>query len=237
MRQLNERRAVVLDSHPLWLDAVERVLERIGVSVTEATTSGDEAIAALEREDPDLVIVGVDADAQGDRGLEIAAATRARLPEACIIALGEDRAAESLAAAFGAGANAYVLRNVHPDDLAAAVRQSFGPSIYFANSPVHQQASSRPRAAAATQDAGLTRREVEILRLVSDGYSNGALARLLWVTEQTVKFHLSNIYRKLGVSNRTEASRWAQLNGILESEPAEETRSHGADRVLVGAAG
>jgi DNA-binding CsgD family transcriptional regulator len=58
---------------------------------------------------------------------------------------------------------------------------------------------------------------MEILRLTAEGYSNAQMAKMLWVTEQTVKFHLSNIYRKLDVSNRTEASRWAQLNGMLFS--------------------
>jgi DNA-binding CsgD family transcriptional regulator len=53
------------------------------------------------------------------------------------------------------------------------------------------------------------------LTLVAEGHSNAQLARMLWVTEQTVKFHLSNIYRKLNVSNRTEASRWAQVHGLL----------------------
>ena len=50
---------------------------------------------------------------------------------------------------------------------------------------------------------------------MAEGHSNAQLARMLWVTEQTVKFHLSNIYRKLNVSNRTEASRWAQVHGLL----------------------
>ena len=66
----------------------------------------------------------------------------------------------------------------------------------------------------------LTRREREILQLVARGHSNRRVARRLWVTEQTVKFHLSNVYRKLGVSNRTEAGRWAQLNGLLDHQPA-----------------
>jgi DNA-binding CsgD family transcriptional regulator len=70
-----------------------------------------------------------------------------------------------------------------------------------------------------TEHPDLTRRELEILRLVAEGLSNAELAKMLWVTEQTVKFHLSNIYRKLNVSNRTEASRWAQLNGLLPAEP------------------
>jgi DNA-binding CsgD family transcriptional regulator len=65
----------------------------------------------------------------------------------------------------------------------------------------------------------LTRRELEILQLVAEGHSNTQLAKMLWVTEQTVKFHLSNVYRKLDVANRTEASRWAQLHGLL-STPA-----------------
>jgi len=67
----------------------------------------------------------------------------------------------------------------------------------------------------AEKEARLTRRESEILRLVADGKPNGEIARDLWITEQTVKYHVSNIYRKLGVANRTEASRWAQLHGLL----------------------
>jgi len=67
----------------------------------------------------------------------------------------------------------------------------------------------------------LTRREREILRLVGEGHSNLQLAQLLCVTEQTVKFHLSNVYRKLEVSNRTGASRWAQVHGLLERRVGE----------------
>lgn len=65
---------------------------------------------------------------------------------------------------------------------------------------------------------GLTRRELEVLRLVSRGATNRAVAATLWVTDQTVKFHLSNVYRKLGVRNRFEAARWAWENGLLEDE-------------------
>lgn len=64
---------------------------------------------------------------------------------------------------------------------------------------------------------GLTRREMEVLRLVASGATNRAVARTLWVTDQTVKFHLSNIYRKLDVGNRFEAARWAWDNGILDA--------------------
>jgi DNA-binding CsgD family transcriptional regulator len=60
----------------------------------------------------------------------------------------------------------------------------------------------------------LTPREREILQLVAEGYSNAQLARMLWVSHETVKFHLSNIYDKLEVRNRTEATRWAHVHGV-----------------------
>ena len=96
------------------------------------------------------------------------------------------------------------------------------PSSGLSTSRAKPQESSAPPTHAQTESAAreLTRRELEILRLVAEGHSNGQLAKMLWVTEQTVKFHLSNIYRKLEVANRTEASRWAHHNGLLT--PAQE---------------
>jgi DNA-binding CsgD family transcriptional regulator len=70
-----------------------------------------------------------------------------------------------------------------------------------------------------TGPGGLTRRELEVIELVSRGMTNRAVARYLWVTSETVKFHLSNIYRKLGVSNRADASQWALENGIVDKLP------------------
>jgi DNA-binding NarL/FixJ family response regulator len=74
-----------------------------------------------------------------------------------------------------------------------------------------------------TGPGGLTRREVEVLTLVSRGWTNRTVARTLWVTDETVKFHLSNIYRKLGVANRAEASEWAASSGLAEQRPIEMT--------------
>ncbi len=74
--------------------------------------------------------------------------------------------------------------------------------------------SSRPATVAAEQSP-LTSRELEVLQLVAAGATNGEIAQKLWVTEQTVKFHLSNVYRKLEVGNRTEASHYAHVNGLL----------------------
>jgi DNA-binding NarL/FixJ family response regulator len=111
------------------------------------------------------------------------------------------------------GASAAVLLSARRDDLAAAVRQTLRRSIYLAHpSPA---APERPPAAPdpGARFVRLTRREAEILRLVAEGLSNCEMARMLWLAEPTIKQHLSHIYRKLDVKNRTEASRWAYRNG------------------------
>jgi DNA-binding NarL/FixJ family response regulator len=163
-------------------------------------------------------------------GLELIREARRRRHELKAVVFTAHDNCQTVAAAFDAGAAAYVLKNAHPDDLASAIRQSFQHSMYLPASGPVAEAGARP----ADESAILTRRETEILRLVSEGHSNAKLAQMLWVTEQTVKFHLSNIYRKLSVANRTEASRWAQIHGLLtpsqtpagEEAPPEPMRLH-----------
>ena len=216
--------AVVLDPHPIWLDAVEMVLERIGARVVLKTSSPSEALAMIEREQPQLLTLELDTPSGGPDGFEVMRRAKTVAPSLRAIVLSAHHDAVHIDAALAAGAAAYVVKTAHPDDVASAVRQAFDHSVYLAGGPrpiAGPPAAPPPAAAAAENPGGLTRRELEILRLVAEGHSNSQLARMLWVTEQTVKFHLSNIYRKLGVSNRTEASRWAQLNGLLtaQSEP------------------
>ena len=67
----------------------------------------------------------------------------------------------------------------------------------------------------ATEHSALTERETEILRFVASGATNAEIARELWITQQTVKFHVSNVYRKLDVGNRTEACHYAHVNGLV----------------------
>jgi DNA-binding NarL/FixJ family response regulator len=202
--------AVLLDPHPLWLEALEHVLGRIGIHVIGKAGSAGAALAELERLSPDLLVTElVDAEGGFDsvgwlrRFLEHAPRTRT------IVLSGHDDP-DLIDAALHAGAVAYIVKTAHPDDLAAAVRQVFDHSVYLGPVGVTQVGS-------VAEEAGheLTPRELEILRLLVEGHSNAQLARMLWVTEQTVKFHLSNVYRKLGVANRTEASRWAQVHGLL----------------------
>jgi DNA-binding NarL/FixJ family response regulator len=194
-----QRTAVVFDPHPLWLDGVRHVLDRVGVQVLDATTDEVRAGELVRRLQPDLLVT-TSADLLGARGGNPAQHT-------VVLASTADPA--ELASAFAAGASAYVLKTAHPDDLATAVRQVFGQTVYTVSRAAH---GVDP---ADEELEGLTRREREILTLVAEGLSNADVASRLWVSRQTVKFHLGGVYRKLGVANRTEAARWAHDHGLL----------------------
>ena len=211
--------AVLLDEHPLWLEAVESVLNGVGVEVVGKTTSPKEALALVEEARPDFLLAELP-DSNGRMGdADLLAKARALVPDLKAIVLSAHSQSERIDGALKSGASAYVIKTAHADDLASVIRQSFGHSVYLAQTPIVPTA--QPPTEFDDDGADLTRREREILRLVAEGHSNAQLAKMLWVTEQTVKFHLSNIYRKLDVSNRTEASRWAQLHGLLP-----ETETH-----------
>jgi DNA-binding NarL/FixJ family response regulator len=212
-----EQSGVICDSHPMWIDAVEQVLRRIGIRVVGKTTSTGEALSLVEEHRPDLLITELEGDTGERGGLTLIERARAAVPGLRSIVLSMHHEAQVIDAALAAGASAYVVKTAHPEDLASAVRQAFSHSVYLAGRPAVSPAPVVAPAPTVDDSPGLTRRELEILRLVAEGHSNAQLARMLWVTEQTVKFHLSNIYRKLDVANRTEASRWAQVHGLLEA--------------------
>ena len=222
MQTLTSRTAVIVARQPLWVEALGQLLDRIGVTVTGQTTSPAAALDLVQGESPDLFIVEVDAvDGEID-GWDCLRRARDYHANVKVIAVADETDERSLDAAFSSGASAFCSKAADPEDFAAAVRQSFHHSIYLATSrAIVPGASARPVTGPASPPVhDLTKRELEILQLVAEGYSNSQLARMLWVTEQTVKFHLSNIYRKLDVANRTEASRWAQVHGLLPLAPA-----------------
>ncbi len=119
-----------------------------------------------------------------------------------------------LADAFDAGVSAFIAPNASPDDIAVAIRQATNPSIHFAPARLPQPTQKD----SLEPGSELTERETEIVRLVAKGLSNAEVGRTLLVTEQTVKFHLSNVFRKLKVSNRTQASRRAEMMNLLHED-------------------
>jgi DNA-binding NarL/FixJ family response regulator len=220
MRGMRERSAVILDRHPLWLDAMDQLVTSVGVEVVGRATDGDEAVGLIEEHRPDVFIAGIDA-ASNEQVACVRNAVQSH-PGLKSVVVADNTDPDAIYAAFAAGATVYCVKTAQQEDLASAIRQAFERSIYIATNESRELSPPTTQAEPAAHD--LTRREVEILQLVAEGHSNSQLARMLWVTEQTVKFHLSNIYRKLSVANRTEASRWAQLNGLLPTQREREQR-------------
>jgi len=157
---------------------------------------------------PDAVVIddsGTDATT-----LERIRAARSAAPGAKLVLLTGSQDPQWLRAASQAGVDAAVSKQLPAAALWALVRHVIAGNVFHAFAKAATPAKLDPRA------AGLTDRELEILRLVASGLSNARIAAQLWVTEQTVKFHLSNTYRKLGVTSRTQASHYAYALRLVE---------------------
>jgi len=225
-----QRRVALFGADALWLLALEQVAATAGFGLIASTHVAGEIPRLVEEHKPELLIADIDED---EESIDRIAEARLQCDELKVVVLAAEADSRRIQAAFDAGAAAYVLKSAKPEHLALAIRETFEHSIYF----VSASASSPPEA--PSEGPRLTRRELEILRLVARGASNAAVAKGLWVTEQTVKFHLSNVYRKLSVSNRTEASRWAQVHGLLtngsvDGTPLSTNGSQTAKSVHVG---
>jgi DNA-binding NarL/FixJ family response regulator len=164
---------------------------------------------ALKEARPDVVVVDGIPDA--GHALENARAIRADLPEALIILVASELDDASSAQAMEAGAIVCLWRDAEVPAVVGAPRPPARHAAALAPVPLDQPGDVQE----SEVPCPLTARELEILRWVAEGHTSARIARKLWVTEQTVKFHLSNIYRKLGVQNRTEASRYALVNDLF----------------------
>ena len=206
--------AVLLDRQPLWLAAVAEVLERAGFQVAGTTTSEAEALRLLREHRPDVLIFEPEACTSSTaRLVEVG---RLAQPQLKAVAVSSTEDPEVIRAVLQAGVWAYVLKRACAEDIVMAVRQAFVHSIHLARPlELGEPATVRVNSSNGAGLPLLTRREREILALVVEGNSNSVMAKRLWVTEQTVKFHLSNIYRKVGVPNRTAAARWAHEHGLV----------------------
>jgi DNA-binding NarL/FixJ family response regulator len=139
-------------------------------------------------------------------------AIRAQDERIAVIILTTRMDPEWLRRGLSAGAVAAISKASHPLVLGTLLRATLSGHI------VHRLPSAAEPQSRGAGDLPLTTREVEILQLVAAGFTNGDVARRLWVTEQTVKFHLRNVYRKLDVANRTEASHLAHVRGLMDAE-------------------
>jgi DNA-binding NarL/FixJ family response regulator len=199
------KRLMIVADHSFVVQAIRLALRQTaGFQVVGFFDGRGSVRNALTELRPDVVLVDDMQETENalDRLREIAE----EAPNAKSLLLTLQMDPSWLEQAFDAGAQAVVSKTVHPVSLGTLLREISHGNV------VHRFEKRPPTI--TEDDCPLTDRELEILQLVAEGHTNGRIARELWVTEQTVKFHLSNTYRKLGVANRTEASRYAHLHNL-----------------------
>ena len=204
-------RVLIADDHPLILAGIKRALEEAdGFDVVAEASTGSQVLPLVSQTDPDLALLDLRMPEMD--GLTCLDRIRKQHPKVKVVILSVSTDPEVVQTVLNHGAAAYVVKSVNPIDLSSALRQALEGTVFSAIGLPEKTAQED-----AVKAAGLTERETTILRALARGLSNEAIGKELWVAEQTVKFHLTNIYRKLGVSNRTEAARYAFQQGLVES--------------------
>ena len=200
-------KVVLVDDHALMRDAVRLVFDETeDVELVGEVADGRELLPLLKRVEADVVLLDVQLPGlDGLACLEALAEQRAGLKVAMLSAVEDQSVIES---AFRRGAHGYISKAVNPFDLPAAIRQIVDQSV------IHRPLAPREGASPASGSALLSEKEVAVLVELCHGHTNKQIAAQLWLSEQTVKFHLRNIYRKLDVANRTGAARWAHEHGL-----------------------
>jgi DNA-binding NarL/FixJ family response regulator len=208
-------RVLIADDHRLIAEGIRRVLEETDdFEVVGEASTGSQVLPLVRRTSPDLVLL--DLRMPGLDGLSALEQIKRDHPAIKVVILSASTEPAVIQTALARGASAYVIKSVSPIDLPATLRQAMEGNVFHA---VGLPPAGQPTAA---NELGLTAREVGIVQALARGLSNQAIGKELFVAEQTVKFHLTNIYRKLQAANRTEAVRLAYQRGIIENPLYEE---------------
>jgi DNA-binding NarL/FixJ family response regulator len=203
-------RVLIADDHRLIAEGIKRSLVDSGdFEVVGEARTGSQVLPLVRRTNPDIVLL--DLRMPGVDGLTALEQIKHEHPSIKVVILSASTDQTVIQSALARGASAYILKTVDPVDLAATLRQAIEGTVFH---PVVTPTFNEPTAAG---QLGLTSREISILKALARGLSNQAIGKELFVAEQTVKFHLTNIYRKLEAANRTEAVRIAYQRGIIDN--------------------
>lgn len=198
-------RVILADDHALVVEGLRSLLAaEDDIQVIASASDGERLLDAVTRFKPDVVITDIQMPYMD--GLTCLDHIRRSNPATRVLLLTANPDGETLQAVLASGADGLLLKTDAPQLAVQAIRQVMAGQLVFPAVARRWLAMRRP--APETPPSPLSERELEVLGLVADGLTNAEVALQLHVSENTVKFHLQNIYKQLGVSNRTEASGW-----------------------------
>jgi DNA-binding NarL/FixJ family response regulator len=202
-------RVLVADDHGLMREAIRLALEpECDIVVAGEAERGDEVLPRTRETRPDVLLL--DVRMPGMDGLEVLSRVRAQFPHVKVAMLSAVDEPQVAAEALERGAVAYLGKRVTPSALVSTIHGIMDGTVST------QAIGLRDGPTDAAKEAALSPREVEILRRVASGRSNREIAQELWLSEQTVKYHLTNVYRKIRVSGRTAATRYAYEHALAD---------------------
>jgi DNA-binding NarL/FixJ family response regulator len=203
-------RLLIAEDHALVRAGLQQLVSTFeGVELVATAGDGAEAVALCLETEPDVVLM--DLEMPRLDGIEATRRIAHESPTTQVVVLTSFSGRERILQALDAGAVGYVLKDAAPDELARAVHVAAR-----GESPLDPKAARTLLTARRTPGAVdlLTEREREILAMVASGLPNKVISRRLGISEKTVKGHLTNVFRTIGVTDRTQAALWAQRHGI-----------------------
>jgi DNA-binding NarL/FixJ family response regulator len=207
-------RVLIADDHAVVRAGLSQLLATFPeVELVAVAADGEEAVALAAEHRPDVVLMDLEMPVLD--GIEATRRIRAAQPEVAVVVLTSFSDRDRILRALDAGAAGYLLKDAEPSELARAI-----DAAARGEAPLDPKAARALLSARRAPDATetLSAREREVLAMVGEGLPNKLIAQRLAISEKTVKAHLTNVYRQIGVSDRTQAALWAQRHGITGRE-------------------
>jgi DNA-binding NarL/FixJ family response regulator len=206
-------RVVHADDHKVVRLGLGQLLETFDdVEIAGSAAGGEEAIAICSEQHPDVLLL--DLQMPDVSGIEVTRRVATDSPDTRVVVFTSFSDREAIVGALDAGAVGYLLKDAEPEEIHAAIRAaSRGEAPITPRAAAELLADRRAR----PDEVELTPREREVLLLVIQGHANKQIARRMGISEKTVKGHLTNLFQRIGVADRTQAALWAERNGIFRT--------------------
>ena len=199
-------RVLVVDDHPVLRRGLAQLLGQAkGVELVGLAADGSEGVKLALDESPDVVLMDLEMPALD--GIEATRQIRASRPQTAVVVLTSFSDRERILEALDAGAAGYLLKDAEPEELLRGIDAAAAGQAPLAPRAASTLLAERREARPGTE---LTPRERDVLLMVADGLPNKVIARRLEITEGTVKAHLTRIFERIGVTDRTQAALWAE---------------------------